>query len=493
MTKKKDAKRRIMKEFVISEISAVDRPAQEGARAVIVKRADFDEELEKAQGRHPAGHPQGGQFAPGSMNGGRGGVFGGSIRQDPQSGLWESTDKKGKRKLHRSKGEATRFLSAVHEDRPITFGPSPRGGVAVGKSETTNEVTFTVDGVQKRLRLTTADDGHAHLVDDSLEGGNTSYEKAEGDEYGHSHPFVRHFDGTIEIGESSGHTHSIVMLKAKAKDDGDGKELDDEDTAPRGLDDEDADSADDEIGYDEDDMDEKTKKVAADNDVAALQKGLDAAKAENARLAKMLELDDSERAFMKAMPKDQQDAFLNASVQDRATAVKKAKEGDEVVYKTDDGREFRKSDDPRLVAMAKQHDDTARELKKAREEQAASNFAKRAQEEIPHLPGTATERGALLKAIEAMPQEQRASALAAVKAGSAAMSGTFKRHGSADAGATVDESNPNAFLEAKAREYAKAKSVSYFDAYAVVKNDYPEVYAKAVSGTSAPTTQVVGG
>lgn len=470
--------RRVMKDFIITEISAVDRPAQEGARAVIMKRADVD----KAQGRHPAGSPQGGQFAPGSVGGGKA-VLGGRVKQDQQSGMWESYDQGGKKKLHRTESDARRHLADRAAKKPILFGPQVGGGSAMGKN----------DGAYvKRLRLTTAEDGHSHLVDDSLEGGTTSYDKAEGDDYGHSHPWVRNDDGSITIGESSGHGHDVMMTKAndeKSPDEEDNKEIKNgEKPARRRSKNKSAETAD-ELGNDEDDMTDSKKNVAAGDEAAA---ELKAAKEQIARLSKMADMTDAEKAFMKGLPADQQDAFLNAPAAERVQTVQKANDANAVVYKTDDGREFRKSDDPRLVAMAKQNDETMRELRKARQEQAEANFAKRADDEIPHLPGTAAERGALLKAIDAMPPEAKEAALKSLKAGSNALSGSFKRHGNAE-GKTEDGS-PVDVLDKKAKEVAKAKNISYVDAYDIVKRENPELYAKAVMGPSAPTTaQVVGG
>lgn len=541
-TRKKPS-RRVMKEFVITEISAVDSPAQEGARAVIMKRADVEKRmpapkedeskddfvarfmaneamrteypkqaqrvavamsqwkrsLEKAQGRHPAGNPQGGQFAPGQAGTGRA-VTGGSIKHDQQSGMWESSDSKGKRKLHGSESQARRHLAAQHAKRPILFGPGVGGSHAMGKQQ--EGAVYT-----KRLRLTTAEDGHSHLVDDSLEGGNTSYDKAESDDYGHSHPWVRNSDGTITIGESSGHGHDVMLAKAGDgedeekpydEEDGDGvddskgkKEKDGGKPAPRRAKKNSAETADD-VGNDEGNMTDTKKSVAGD-DAATVQKNLDTAKTENARLTKMLDLNDAERSFMKSLPKEQQDAFLAASPTDRSAQVRKANEANEVVFKADDGREFRKSDDPRLVAMAKQNDETARELRKAREEQANANFMKRADDEIPNLPGTTTERGALLKAIEAMPATEKEAALKALKAGSNALAGTFKRHGHSDASGG-EGGTPQEQLDKKAKELAKSKNVSYIDAYDIVRKENPELYAKAVTGSQAPATaQVVGG
>src|SRR5688500_15780942 len=60
-------------------------------------------------------------------------------------------------------------------------------------------------------RLTTDVKGHSHLVTsmDAM-SGETTYGKMPGEEYGHTHPWVRTLEGDVVIGASSGHTHEIL-------------------------------------------------------------------------------------------------------------------------------------------------------------------------------------------------------------------------------------------------------------------------------------------
>lgn len=70
--------------------------------------------------------------------------------------------------------------------------------------------------VEKKAWLTTSMNGHCHLVDDLTydgqrrEAGETSFQRTTGEEYGHTHPWVRKVDGSIEIGEAEAHTHEIL-------------------------------------------------------------------------------------------------------------------------------------------------------------------------------------------------------------------------------------------------------------------------------------------
>lgn len=73
-----------------------------------------------------------------------------------------------------------------------------------------------------RGRLTTAVDGHQHLVGLSDHMGNpcssgtTSWSVAEGAEIGHDHAWVSNNDGSITIAESAGHTHQMLVGNSSA-------------------------------------------------------------------------------------------------------------------------------------------------------------------------------------------------------------------------------------------------------------------------------------
>lgn len=65
-------------------------------------------------------------------------------------------------------------------------------------------------------KLTSVVDGHQHLLTpcdwngSSSTSGETSWAVSEGADGGHGHPWVKAPDGTFTIGESAGHTHSIL-------------------------------------------------------------------------------------------------------------------------------------------------------------------------------------------------------------------------------------------------------------------------------------------
>lgn len=139
-------------------------------------------------------------------------------------------------------------------------------------------------------------------------------------------------------------------------------------------------------------------KKAAD-DKAALEKAL--AKAE--AIAKM---SDAEKAAMADMDEEEKAKFVAAKPEDREKEVAKRAEANPVVYKSKStGAEYRKSDDPRLVDLAKQADADREELAKMRDDALNDAFAKRASTELARLPGDVTVKAALLKAIAGIKDE----------------------------------------------------------------------------------------
>jgi len=103
---------------------------------------------------------------------------------------------------------------------------------------------------------------------------------------------------------------------------------------------------------------------------------------ENKRLSKSVETLTAERDGLRA----------------QLEQVTKLHDPDQVAYRSDSGEVFRKSDDPRLVQMAKDRDHDRREAAQARLE-------KRASEEIPALKGTLPVRSAILRAVDGIADE----------------------------------------------------------------------------------------
>lgn len=376
------------------------------------------------------------------------------------------------------------------------------------------------DLIEKVAVLTSSEFGHSHLIyDTNTAGGCTSYATKEGDGYSHEHPYVVKDDGTIVIGEVNGHTHGIAAYSKsvafKEEDDGVFYETDyayvgkaedpstwelritksaggspDKDlviasveslslnslkhlTMPESL--QEAihklrrawleTNPDNElptvIKLEENEMTVKPTDPKAGEGEAALKAELALAKAFG-------ELNDTEKAFHGKLTTDAEKSdFVNKSAAERKALMEKAADSDTVIYKSADGTEYRKSDDPRMVSLAKQADENAKVAKAAQEALTQANLEKRANEELPNLPGTPAVKAAMLKAIDSIEDEAaRAEAMKTLKAGNSAIAAAFTSNG--HLGKNKDAVTAEEQLNNLAKKYSEDFKVDYTKAYDAV-------------------------
>lgn len=261
-----------------------------------------------------------------------------------------------------------------------------------------------------RPQLTTEANGHVHILDDNGTGGETSWTRSEGEEYGHSHPWIRLLDGTLAIGMAEGHSHAIA-----------------------------------------------TAKSTGDTQMTDTNKNTDAALAEVQKRAERAEsivkLNAGERAHFDGLPAAEQDGFLQKSSAERAEVLRKSLESNREVYKSRSGQVYRTSDDPRLVAMAKESDENALKAAEALEKQALATFEKRAAAEVPHLPGTDTVKANILRKLEGVE-----GAAEFLKAAENAAKAAFVKSGTGNGG-TVEQSTAQQ-LDTLVKAHAAAHKVS---------------------------------
>jgi len=360
-------KRRIMRSFKLNEISGVDRPAQEGARMVLMKRADGEEE-----------------------------------RND-------------------------NFIA--------------KGSV-----------------------LTHSNDGHTHLLallgpPDGVElnSGMTSYTD------GHQHPWVRTAAGEIIIGEARGHTHTLAEI---SKD------------APEGV---------------QATTEEEVHDVADDN----TQKQLEAVQAELAISKAVSGLNDVQKAHYNSLDDAAKASFLAKSNDERQSVVdaiaKAAEDDNAVVYKSDAGLEFRKSDDPRLIQMAKQSDADRKKAAEAEAALADERLTTKANTEFKHLPGDVDVRKALIKSAESIEDKDlREKSLEALKSQAAAIGKSFTtvgHTGGQDLEKNAVTQDGEAELQSIADELMKAdptlsEAVAYTKAMDTPRGQ--QAYAKSIGFIEVP-------
>jgi cation transport regulator ChaB len=126
-------------------------------------------------------------------------------------------------------------------------------------------------------------------------------------------------------------------------------------------------------------------------------------------------------------------------------------------------------------------------LDKAESDRTEVVFAKRAETEIGALPGDATMKGKVLKAVEEIADEKvRGAAIAALKAGNAALKSGFRPAGY-DGGDAPSGDSAEAKLDAMAKAHAEKNGVSFAKAYTVVI-DTPEgreLYKQSIGSKAA--------
>jgi len=169
------------------------------------------------------------------------------------------------------------------------------------------------------------------------------------------------------------------------------------------------------------------------------------------------ELNDAGKAHYAKLDSRDKEAFLKLSATDRAAEMKKAEDADAVVYTATDGTVYRKSHDPLLVKTAKDND----ELRKANAEQAAllqnERLSKRAGEELANLPGEVGHKVALLKAVDNIPDEKDRDAVRAMlKAGNDAQAAAFSKVG------VVGKPTASGELDALTKKYMADHNVTDF-------------------------------
>ncbi len=340
--------------------------------------------------------------------------------------------------------------------------PAQEGAVAVimkrrGEPLAPDPQTEELD-VEKGAALTTAADGHAHLLalighgGDPINSGMTSWV----DE--HSHPWIRNEADEVVIGMASrpdgeAHEHGIGEM---SKDVGTQEDpMADKDKTPEEL---------------HASVDDLTKKLARADAIAAL--------------------DDVERMhFVGLKDAAVEDEFLAKSHDERVKVAtdaveKKAKDAtdsDPVEYTTKDGVEMRKSAGSGFIAMAKSNDALRDQVAKLVDGSADATFQKRAEIELAHLPGDVASRAAMLKAVEGIEDEtQRATALGALKAQNESMEMAFKTYGhlgEVEPGSAGDE------LDKLAKAAQKEDSITYEAAFSkVLETDRgSELYSKTIT------------
>lgn len=183
-------------------------------------------------------------------------------------------------------------------------------------------------------------------------------------------------------------------------------------------------------------------------------------------LEKILSLSTEERAHYDKMDDAGKEKFLAASSAGRSMMIAKALDHDAVVYTSDNGDEFRKSDDPRLVKMARERDEERRQVEKYRRDAEHAELSKRANDELGCVPGSTLAKVEILRAVSMIDDEKtRVEVEKILKACDKVFKMVMTTRGSSLADETIGAS-PSEQLEAAVRKIAEKDGVDEGVAYA---------------------------
>jgi hypothetical protein len=211
-------------------------------------------------------------------------------------------------------------------------------------------------------------------------------------------------------------------------------------------------------------------------ELSEIKKGLEEAKAENEALKKNQEAQAAELATMKQELEKAKGAFPPKK-KTPPTPDGEAPEGNEP--DADDMKKAAKLKEEtfqkEFADLKKSNIEFQKQLGEEIQKRMDMELAKRADDELPHLAGTAAERGQLLKAAEALGEKH----VAMLKSANEAMSKNFVEIGSGHSVAKMDAESQ---IETLAKNYQAANAgISYEKAYSQVlaTTEGQKLYAKA--------------
>ncbi len=339
--------------------------------------------------------------------------------------------------------------------------------------------------VEKQATLTDLVEGHQHGLDlddpadpwcrDRL---STTYQTAEGATEGHSHAWVYDAQGVVTIAADSGHTHKVMdkvaletIAAAAVQEAAEAAALLAEPSAVC-----------------EPITDEPSSGKLINVVIAARAPALKSTprvatpsviKTENtqmpteqekqiadltAKLAKaerLATLTDAQRAHVGKLGADGE-AYLAKSFAERDAVLADIEKSNEVVYtSTSTGETFRKSDDPRLVTMAKRQDESAVELAKRDEAIEKAEIAVIAKAHLGNVAGDDATHAYIVKSIRKGGGDAAmiTAALATLK-GANALAGEKRVAKGANPGTEPQDGSPASAFDALVAKTATEKSVS---------------------------------
>ncbi len=312
----------------------------------------------------------------------------------------------------------------------------------------------------KGAALTTSEDGHAHLIREKdfdgvvVNAGETSYQTSGGAESGHSHPWIRLEDGSLVIGESDGHTHQIAAIAAKRSNQG---EPDMSKSVEKQLEEALA----------------EIEKMKGDATTALAKADDDLAKARHDRIKAGMSA--SERKRFDGLSDDDKKTFLAGNKKKRGEEMAKWSESDPVIYKAENGTEYRASQ-REIAEIVKSADADRAETRLAKAEAADAKIEKRISVEFPAFPNAAA-AGALLKAAEGIKDDTlRKDAETLLKTSNAAIASLAENNGVGGDGGESSFAKAAENFDVKVAEIRKRDDCSHQAAMAKAREEHPDLF-----------------
>jgi len=290
--------------------------------------------------------------------------------------------------------------------------------------------------VSKSAALTSIESGHQHTCDpqscDASGIGRTSWDKSDGDEYGHDHAFVRNADGTITIAVTDGHSHTVDMSAHSSS--GTGARVVQMHARAENLQ---RKSGGHSVGATEELITMNGQQQPNGNEIESLKAANKSLTEQLAKAQRFGLLTDAQKAYLKSLPESDHDGFLAKSNVDREREIKAAVDADPIRYTAKSGKVYRESQ-AELADMAKKLDESETEKAAATEKAADAGFAKTASEKMARFGKTAALHAKMLKAMsKGMTAEEFAEAVEMLDGVNTALEGNFEETG-ADNGGSVD-------------------------------------------------------
>ncbi len=312
----------------------------------------------------------------------------------------------------------------------------------------------------KGAALTTSEDGHAHLIRDkdfdgvAVNAGETSYQTSEGSESGHSHPWIRLEDGSLVIGESDGHTHTIAAIAAKRATQG---EPDMSKSIEKQLEEALA----------------EIEKMKGESATALAKAADDLSKARDDRIRAAMS--SSERKRFDGLSDDDRKTFLAGNKKKRGEEMAKWSDSDPVIYKAENGTEYRASQSE-IAEIVKSADADRKETRLAKAEAADAKIEKRISVEFPAFPNAAA-AGALLKAAEGIEDETlRKDAETLLKTSNAAIASLAESAGVGGDGGESQFAKASDTFGVKVAEIRKRDDCSHQVAMSKAREENPDLF-----------------